>query len=55
MQNHEVNRIPLVTHRAFAKFATEPERRYPGPPRQRRQDRCVRIVGKKIIPRHQHR
>ena len=24
MQNHEVSRIPLVTHRPFAKFATEP-------------------------------
>ena len=26
MQNHEVSRIPLVTHRPFAKFATEPPR-----------------------------
>ena len=24
MQNHEMSRIPLVTHRPFAKFATEP-------------------------------
>ena len=24
MKNHEVNSIPLVTHRPFAKFATEP-------------------------------
>ena len=31
MQNHEVSRIPLITHRPFAKFATEPV--------------CVKLVG----------
>ena len=31
------------------------ERRHPVPSRRRRQDRCARIAGKNVIPRHQRR